>query len=1337
LLLAPLSLAPAAAPPILQPDGADARRARELSALWVQQFHAGRLAEAATAARALLALRRRMYGPGHLETVGARWNVVTLERLSRRPAEVQARFRAIPGQTEEADRLERRGLDARAEPLRRRVLATYRDGIGEEHPLTAGGYRNLALNLKEQGKYAEALALLEKSLAVYRTTYGEEHPLTATAWNGLALVLTAQGRYVQAQPLYEKALALRRKVLGEEHADTATSYNNLALNLGSLDRHAEARALYAKALAIRLKVLGEDHLDTAQSYANVAFARYYQRGRYAEAQPLLEKALAIRRKRQGDDHPTVALACNNLAACLAHQGKHAQAQPLFERALAVRRKVLGEDHPETAASYANLGYNLFSQGLYERAQPYHEKALEIKRRTLGADHPNLMVSYGNVAANLEKLGRHAEAQRHYEQALALARKALGEDHSETGEYYRSLGWALHHQGRHAQAEPFFRRALLIHRQVLGEEHPRTAESYNGLAANLLMQGQWAQAQALFEKALELRRKVLGEGHPLTAETCANLAATLLKRQNNAAARLLLEKALAVRRKVYGEEHPDTAHSYEGLGACLAALGEHAEARACLEKALARKRKVYGARHPAVARCAENLAAALIHAGRHAQAEKVLARASEDLEGALGEKHPEVASCRYLLAVSRHALGKAAGALSAAEKAARAFEHARLEVSFGGLQRASFATQRLPLPLLAVLQARAGQGRQAWATLERSLSRGLLDDLAERARLLAPAEQKQRDDLRNRLRQADRRLEDLLARRDEESRRQAQRLREARDRDQAALSALEAALARKYGPAAGQAYDLKRVQRNLPDDAALVAWVDPDIFLKLAGSGGERWACVVRARGEPAWVRLVGSGAGGEWTEQDGELPQRLRNRLARPAGAAAWAETAGRLHLQRLAPLAKYLGAGAGLPAARHLIVLPSANLAGVPLEVLLAGRPEGAPGYTVSYAPSATLFAWLSEQTTRVTAARAPRLLALGDPAFAPAYDLAARPPPPASGLLLTRVLPGRSAARAGLRPGDVLLRYGGAELKRPADLMAALKKSAPGGAGKGGVEAQFLRAGKVGTVRLPAGPLGLSVDRQAAAEAVRARRRGEALLARVRGEGFKPLPGTRREVEALARLFGKADTLLGEQARAARLAALAERGELKGYRYLHLATHGLADAEHPMESFLALARNDATDPLNHFSAPAPGRLTAGEILGRWRLDADLVVLSACSSGLGRYERGEGYIGFAQALFLAGARSLVVSQWEVDDEATTLLMVRFYTNLLGKRPGLKAPLGKAAALAEAKQWLRNLSEKEAGAARASLPRGKVVTRTRAVVGPKPYAHPYYWAAFVLVGDPR
>jgi CHAT domain-containing protein len=92
-----------------------------------------------------------------------------------------------------------------------------------------------------------------------------------------------------------------------------------------------------------------------------------------------------------------------------------------------------------------------------------------------------------------------------------------------------------------------------------------------------------------------------------------------------------------------------------------------------------------------------------------------------------------------------------------------------------------------------------------------------------------------------------------------------------------------------------------------------------------------------------------------------------------------------------------------------------------------------------------------------------------------------------------------------------------------------------------------------------------------------------------------------------------------------------------------------------------------------------------------------------------------------------------------VDDDATALLMTRFYQNLLGARAGLKSPLGKAEALAEGKAWLRGAGPEEVRAALASLPQGTIVRREAVAPGPaaRPYEDPTYWAAFILIGDPR
>ena len=149
---------------------------------------------------------------------------------------------------------------------------------------------------------------------------------------------------------------------------------------------------------------------------------------------------------------------------------------------------------------------------------------------------------------------------------------------------------------------------------------------------------------------------------------------------------------------------------------------------------------------------------------------------------------------------------------------------------------------------------------------------------------------------------------------------------------------------------------------------------------------------------------------------------------------------------------------------------------------------------------------------------------------------------------------------------------------------------------------------------------------------------------------------------------------------------------------------------------------------------------------IAAWQLDADLVTLSACETALGPYGGGEGLLGFSQVLLHKGARSLLLSLWKVDDTATALLMTRFYENWLGKRKDLREPMPKAEALREAKSWLRTLPRWERdnlaadlvkGELRGTVVEGKPVVQLPKGRADEPYAHPRYWAAFILLGDPE
>ncbi|HKI20373.1 MAG TPA: CHAT domain-containing protein, partial [Isosphaeraceae bacterium] len=774
----------------------------------------------------------------------------------------------------------------------------------------------------------------------------------------------------------------------------------------------------------------------------------------------------------------------------------------------------------------------------------------------------------------------------------------------------------------------------------------------------------------------------------------------------AQAQPLYEKALEIDRRMLTDEHPNTAAGYNGVAFNLSAQGKYAQAQPLYEKALEISRRMLTEDHPDTADSANNLAGNLNAQGKYSQARDSLRLAVKSLDAA------------------------------------------RLRVAFTGLERA--ATKESARLALAAALARLGQPAEAWQPLEGDLGRGLLDELAARQdRRLAPDERARLRELTTELERLDKLAETTPENLDQAGR--AHRfadLKHQRELANIALGEFRTKLVEVHGTLAGRVATLNEIQAALPADAALVAWVDiPPVGPSAADPDGEHWGVVVRSRGIPAWIALAGTGSEGLWTKEDTALAVQVQTELrARPGdGSGNLRSLVEKLRAKRIEPLVKALGATAlGLPPARRLIVLPSRAMTGIPVEVLLA------PGdtRTVSYAPSATVFKYLREQSRPD---RHSGLLSLGDTVYERPDKSSEPKPRPDHGLLVNVVVRGSNAADHGLKDGDVLLAYNGRALTKKDDLKVVADGDKP-------IAVEIWRDGRSSRRELAPGKLGVVIDTRPAPLAIAEQTKLQQVLvaARSGGETFAPLPGTRYEVEAIAQLFKSdgrpARVLLGADASEPALDRLAASGELGRFGFIHLATHGVIDEAIPQRSAVILTQTGLPDPLAQVMNHQPvfdGRLCVREIQQSWDLKAELVTLSACETALGRDAGGEGFVGFTQALLMSGARSVCLSFWKVDDKATSLLMTRFYQNLLGKRAGLSKAMPKAEALYEAKQWLRSLTVDQIDGELAALSRGDVRplakvgegTSGSASASPKStgvrrYDHPYYWAAFVLVGDP-
>jgi CHAT domain-containing protein len=590
-----------------------------------------------------------------------------------------------------------------------------------------------------------------------------------------------------------------------------------------------------------------------------------------------------------------------------------------------------------------------------------------------------------------------------------------------------------------------------------------------------------------------------------------------------------------------------------------------------------------------------------------------------------------------LAEIRAATGETAAAESLLEDAAHVYDTARLRAA-SGLERADYSRYS-PYPQLAAARLASGMQERAWPAAEKALAISLADVLrGADGRHLTFRETAVEDSLEMLLSDLERQVDTFLrAAADDTAGDSAEMAEDARLRLLAAQvewTRFQETIAGRHPVTEGVAASLADVQDALSPRSAIVGWLDVrDV------SGQEcSWGYVVRAAGPVEWIDLTATAdAAADARRRSGAF----RGALSSPAGALAGVHRDGvALWTERVAPLIPLLDG------VEDLVVIPSGAMVGIPVEALL--DPAGVflgDRFSMSYAPSATIHAWLAG--VGAGEAEPSRALVVGDPPFSPVH------------------LEAMVAEGAG---ESIQL----AEIDIP--VATALLRSALSG-------------------------------------------NDEALAALPR------LAGTRREAAAIAAVAGDPTLLIGPDASEQELVRAAESGRLSSYSTIHVATHALVDDRYPERSALVLSQVGLPDPVHAAERGEriyDGLLTAKEIVREWDLDADLVTLSACETGLGKEVVGEGYIGFAHAFLQAGARSLVVSLWKVEDEATSLLMRRFYENRFGRygdtRDGLTGePMSKAAALREAKQWLREHTDEQ---------------------GRRPYEHPYYWSAFILIGDP-
>ena len=921
-----------------------------------------------------------------------------------------------------------------------------------------------------------------------------------------------------------------------------------------------------------------------------------------------------------------------------------------------------------AQVYTGLGACYLKTGQTERALVEYTKALDLRLKIFGSIHEKTADAYNNLGNCQLALGDYVLAEQYHQTALAIRQKTLPANHPDLAASYTNLGNCAFYLGRYDQAIDYSKKALALRRKIYGAAHPKIAQSLNNLGRAYFETGQYADALRCYQNALDIRKKLSGPSDPSLAPLYENLGDLWLEKNEAANAETHFRQAYAL----IGNDNPAAAAAlWHKIGLCRQENGDYDQALQYHREALAVIEKQYGTDHPFTAAVNSNLGNCLLQKRDYPAAMIHLQKAAGALAATYPTGHPDLVLLYNNLAVSLLRQGRGAEAL---------LELAHIQPWMSNPAVVSPILAAMTLKNNALALAANKQFQPAFIKMDQAIAQ-LAD---QKKRQLSAADQ----DLEllaaytakgRLLLDSDVKNAPAATRVFEQALRIAQRLR----------NQLSAAARRQWNE---QQYALFAGAL----EANFIAWQEKKLpqYLERAFLLSEQYKSLTLLEAVQLTNAEHFAGVPDQLLQQESDLKNQLveLEKLRMTAAAQGMEKETATLDqryfltqqaltnlqkkLRKNFPNYQQLAAETEMPSVATLQKDLAKDQA---LIEFFTGDKEL---YVFVLTPNQLkaqriakdfpLDAWVAD--FRAILKAYPRVNGAQLEQNIQDWVAVARKlcqhlfePIAAQNALPRRLIIVPDGILHYL-PFEALLSQIPADahqFKRHAYL---IKRHAFSYAFSG----SFLHA--------------ILSNRQSGHAS-----RGLLSIAPSFAHndfGLMPLQYNQSEATAVSRQFsGKA--LLGNEATLNHFLELAPK-----YRILHLATHGKAAPTQSDYSFLAFSeQRDSLD--NEF-------LYARDLYNL-KLPCELVVLSACETGVGAFQHGEGIIGLSRGFFYAGARSLTTTLWSVDDSRTSALVEQFFAFL-------KKGLPKDEALQAAK--LEFLSRH-----------------------PHDEAHPFYWAGVAVYGS--
>lgn len=507
--------------------------------------------------------------------------------------------------------------------------------------------------LDQQGRYADAINLAQQAVQVAQSTFGPDDPHVGLSLAELGRVLADVDKYADAEAADRRALAIFEKAYGENNDKVALTLNNLGNLYQAEGRYPDAEKFFQQSLAIVEKVLGPNNVTVGYAAGNLA-AVYSSEGKYADAEQLFKRAIAIGAAAQGPDSSGMTAYYINLGLLYDKLAKFAPAEQLILRAVSIDLKTYGNNHPQTAGDLANLAVAYVDEGKFSDAESTYQKALTIDQNALGPNSTAAAWILDGLGGLYRREGRYADAEPVFQRSLAIREKALGPNHPDVAEVLISLGGLYQDEGKYADAESFYRRAINIQVKALGPGHPTVGLSVTYLASLYTEMGRWSDAEAMYRAAMNIDLKSLGPENPQVSVVLHDAAEVLEREDKLADAERLAHGAMAIDEKAYGPDHPVYSLDMQELAHVYVLEKKPADAEPLFQRSNVIAEKTFGPNHPEVAGNLNGLATAYQQEGKYQDAEPLFKQALGIYKGIFGPDHPNTGELEMNLAVLYYA-----------------------------------------------------------------------------------------------------------------------------------------------------------------------------------------------------------------------------------------------------------------------------------------------------------------------------------------------------------------------------------------------------------------------------------------------------------------------------------------------------------------------------------------------------------------------------------------------------------------------------------------------------------------------------------------------------------